>query len=198
MHKSLLVLAISTLAHVTVGSISAASIPIGYLSFDLVVPGEPGNPGVNGFTIGDLSGDPGAGGFALPPDFPVFTELTFLNASITLNGSSGPSVILLGTIGPGFFTPASLQFPDTEQFTSAQFAATLSPTTWQLVGGGSFNASSILSTMLFPAFGDFLSPGLDFAIIEANEAGSAEIPEPATYTLFALGIGCIYLRRRRS
>jgi len=175
----------------------AATIPVGFITFDELIPADQGNPGVNSFTIANLTGDPGTGGFALPPDFPVLTELTFLNASLTLFGTGAPSVIPLGSIGPGFLSPASLQFPDTEQFTSAQFNAILSPTTFQLDGGGSFNASSSVSAALFPAFGDFLSPGLDFALIEANEAGSADVPEPAAYTLFTLGIACLTLVRRR-
>lgn len=179
-------------------ALSAASIPVGYLSFDLLIPADQGNPGVNAFTIANLTGDPGTGGFALPPDFPVLTELTFLNASLTLFGTGAPSVIPLGIVGPGFFSPASLQFADMEQFTSARFTATLSPTNLQLDGGGSFNASSSVSATLSPAFGDFLSPGLDIALIEANEAGLADVPEPSAYTLFALGLACLSLIPRRS
>lgn len=33
-------------------------VPIGYVSFDNLIPGRPGDPGVNAFTIGSLPGDP--------------------------------------------------------------------------------------------------------------------------------------------
>lgn len=45
---------------------SGGVISVGVLSFDQLIPAGGGSPGVNGFTISNLSGL-----FALPPDFPV-------------------------------------------------------------------------------------------------------------------------------
>ena len=42
-------------------------VPIGYLSWDIIIPGAPGSPGVNAFTIGNLTGDPLTRGNDLPP-----------------------------------------------------------------------------------------------------------------------------------
>jgi hypothetical protein len=47
----------------------ADTIRLGYISFDNLVPGAPGSPGVNGFTIGDLTGDS-----AVVRDAPGFLE----------------------------------------------------------------------------------------------------------------------------
>jgi hypothetical protein len=51
--------------------VGQADIGLGYISFDNLIPGTPGSPGVNGFTIANLTGDPSSGGNDLPPDFPL-------------------------------------------------------------------------------------------------------------------------------
>src|ERR1700738_3975513 len=92
---------------------SAAPISLGVVSFDVLIPGGPGAPGVNAFTVSNLTGDPSASGFALPPDFPAITPLTLRGASLMLNGASGFQTISLGDLGPGQFSPLSLHFADT-------------------------------------------------------------------------------------
>ena len=54
------------------------AIALGVLSFDQLIPSAGGSPGINGFTISNLSGP-----FALPPDLPVITSLTFNSAVLT-------------------------------------------------------------------------------------------------------------------
>ena len=54
--------------------VGAAEIPIGLVSFDAFIPGGPDGPGVNIFTIGNLTGDPATGGYAVPPTFPVLSN----------------------------------------------------------------------------------------------------------------------------
>src|ERR1051326_4579284 len=139
-----------------------ADLGLGLISFDNLVPGGPG-PGVNAFSITNLTGDPSSGGFDLPPDFPVLTPLTFLASTLTLYESASTFVVALGDIGIGPFpTPTSLQFPDTVSFDSAVFNATLGKTHLLLADGSTFvvNSSSVVIALL-PSSGSFLAPGTD-------------------------------------
>jgi hypothetical protein len=158
-------------------------LPVGYLSLDVLIPGAPGSPGVNAFTIGDLTGDPFAGGFAVPPTFPVITSLTFKDSSLVLVSGGSSQTFLLGDIGPGFFSSHALEFADTEDFSSATFSATLDTTSLQLDGGGSFTASSaLISALLLPSSGNSLVAGTDFVYINVSDEVSA-VPEPASCLL---------------
>jgi len=176
----------------------ADTLNLGVLSFDVLVPGAPDAPGVNVFDIANLTGDTSGGGFALPPDFPALTFLTFLNSSITLTFSdSSQQVIFLGDIDPGFFSSGSpLQFPDTTLFTSAVFAATLNSTTTLLDGGSSFAADPTVRAFLSPASGASLVAGSDFALIEGMSPTS--LPEPGTGGLLAAALGGLVWIRRQS
>ena len=157
--------------------------PVGYLSLDVLIPDAPGSPGVNTFTIGNLTGDPSAGGFAVPPTFPVTTFLTFQNSSLVLVFGGSSQTFLLGDIGPGFFSSNALEFADTEDFSSATFSATLDATSLQLDGGGSFTASSaLISASLLPSSGDSLVAGTDIVYINVSNEVSA-VPEPESYLL---------------
>lgn len=158
----------------------AGSLTLGTISFDTLIPGEPGLPGVNAFTISNFTGDPGLGGFALPPDFPVLTALTFTNAAFTLNTGGTPESILLDDLGPGFATPDSLLFPETTSYLAAVFSATLSQTSFLLADGSTFTADvSRLTVSLVPSLGLTLTPGIDLALITVT--GTQEVvPEPRT------------------
>jgi hypothetical protein len=157
-----------------------ADITVGFISFDNLIPGAPGSPGVNAFNIANFSGDPAAGGDALPPTFPILTPVTFLNSSLALTSDGATVNLALGDIGPGFFSSGLLEFPDTQIFTSAIFSATLDVTTFQLAGGGAFTADSdLLVTSLLPSAGGALTAGTDFALIEVSPAAST-VPEPSS------------------
>jgi hypothetical protein len=167
-------------------ALRADLVNIGLVSFDVLIPGGPSSPGVNVVDISNLTGDPASGGFALPPDFPAFTLLTFLASKITLNPLGGvPETVALGDIGPGPFTsPGFLQFPDSLLFSSAVFSATLSTTHILLADGSAFDAaSSSFSTELLPAVGPSLVANNDLAVMTA-----ANVPEPpmSALLLFAL------------
>jgi hypothetical protein len=159
-------------------------MPVGYLSLDVFIPADSGSPGVNNFTVANLTGDPSAGGFAVPPTFPVTTSLTFKNSSLVLVSGVSSQTVDLGDIGPGFFSSSDLEFADTVAFSSATFTATLDATALQLDGGRTFVVSSeLISTLLSPSSGDTLTAGTDFAYI--NVTGDlAPVPEPASYLLF--------------
>ena len=161
----------------------AGAISIGYLSLDILIPEAPDSPGVNTFTVGNLTGDPLTGGNDVPPTFPVLTPLTFQNSSLVLWSGGNSQTIDLGDIGPGFFSPFSLEFADTEDFSSATFSATLDATSFQLDGGGWFTASSgLISALLLPSSGNSLVAGTDFVYITVFNEETA-VPEPASYLL---------------
>lgn len=169
----------------------ADAAPVGFLSFDSLIPG-PG--GVNVFGVNNLTGDPGSGGSALPPDFPVFDSLTLLGSILELTLQDGTmQLISLGDIGPGSLLdgsgnpPAATQFSDTANFLSAIFIATLSQTSFLLSDGSLFLAASpSVTTMLLPSSGLFLTAGADFGVIDVAPRLIA-VPEPAT--LFLVGSG---------
>src|ERR1035441_2268162 len=96
----------------------AGELSVGYLSLDNLFAGAPGSPGVNAFTVGNLTGDPLTGGNDLPPTFPVVTPLTFKNSTLVLWSGGTSQTIDLGDIGPGFFSPFSLEFADSVLFSS--------------------------------------------------------------------------------
>src|SRR5690349_12916398 len=76
---------------------TAAPISIGTLAYDELIRGA-----TSVFSISNFTGDPASGGFALPPDFPSLTAVTFKNASLTIVADGGVETILdLGDIGPG-------------------------------------------------------------------------------------------------
>jgi hypothetical protein len=71
--------------------------------------------------INNFKGDPTLGGFALPPDFPVCTFVTFKNAQLTLAKPSGTEVFGLGDLGPG--TTISDLITSSADILSANFSA---------------------------------------------------------------------------
>ena len=156
----------------------AASINMGVFSYNTLIPGLPGLPGVNVFSINNLTGDPSTGGFSLAPDFPVLTDTLFKNASITIF-TAGPSfTISVGNLGPGAYTPADLEVSDLTAITSATFTATLDPAFLRLADGNvvKIDARNIFVPIL-PSAGKFLTPDVEFALISAEPQPSA-VPEP--------------------
>ena len=175
-----------------------STINVGLISFDNLIPGAPGAPGVNVFSINNFTGNPGSGGFAVPPDFPIFTSVILQNVSLTLAGSAGPSFIPLSDLGPGSYTPNEFKFPETTTFSSAIFTATLNTTVLSLSDGTVFSASSstVVATLL-PSSGLSLGPGVDFVLVQIS--GTSSVPEPSGLSLFAAALGvvwCLRLRRR--
>jgi hypothetical protein len=176
----------------------ADTIAIGLLSFDVLIPGGPGIPGVNVFNISNLTGNPASGGFALAPDFPVFSSLTLLGSTLTLMDGGAPLVVTLGDIGPGALTPpSSIQFSDTTFFSSAVLSATLSSSSLLLADGSTFIADSTITAKLVPSGGPSLLAGSDFAVIDATST----VPEPSSFILlvpvFATMILVSTIRRKR-
>ena len=171
------------------GLLRADVLNLGVISFDNLIPAELG-PGVNAFDISNFTDS----SFFLPPDFLSLTPVTLKNGTLKLFGSN-PQIIALGDIGPGFLAPAAV-FPDTDNFTSAEFTASLDVTTFQLFGGGSFTANSAaIDVFLNPLSGPNLVAGVGFALITVSNEGTA-IPEPASWPLLGLAVTSLWVFQR--
>jgi len=160
---------------------NASVIDAGFISFDGFIPGSVGLPGVNEFSINNLTGDPSVGGSALPTDFPIFSFLTFQSAQLSLIEPSGNEVFNLGDVGPG--TILSDLVTASADISSATFTGTLDQTALTLSDGSTFLAtSSSIQTTIQPSSGAFLNPG-DFALITVSDEVTA-VPEPGGLALF--------------
>ena len=181
-------------AHACLGAV----LDVGVLSFDILIPPEAG-PGVNAFSITNLTGDPATGGSALPPAFPVVSPIQFLNSSLSLIGPTGATVIPLGDLGPGANNPASLEFADFEAFASVTFAFSLNDLVLTTDDGRTFLApsQSVLVTLL-AADGLNLAAGLESTLIqiEAEETAVVVVPEPSGLIVFGLSTAALAAMRR--
>jgi hypothetical protein len=176
---------VAALLQAAVPSTARADLELGILSYDVFIPGVPGSPGVNAFDIANLTGDPAVGGYALPPTFPVLTSVTFLNSSLALTSNGSTTTVMLGDIGPGFFSSPLLEFPDTESFSLAIFSATLDVTTFSVAAGDAASvATPLVVTSLLPSTGGNLVADTDFALIGVSPVVSG-VPEPFSLALLA-------------
>jgi len=166
-----------------------ATLYLGVLSFDVLIPGP---SGVNAFNISNFTGDPLGGGFALPPDFPVYDSLTFANSGLTIT-NGGPVMFALGGIAPGTFdSGGSLEFPDSTSFVSAQFSATLSQTNLLLSDGTTFIADSpAITAIMLASAGPSLVAGADFALISVTGDFSTGVPEPTSFLLLGIPLATL-------
>ncbi len=190
--SSILLLASFTDAH-------AAAINLGFISFDTLIPSDGEATGVNVFSIGNLTGDPGSGGFALPEDFPVFTPIVFANSTMTVVEHGSSTNYLLGDLGPGFAQPDLLRFLASAQISSATFSAQIGPLAFTLADGSIFAAnSSLVTATLMPSAGLYLSAGLDVALLTIDATPQTTVPEPQTWLLLASGLATLAQCRRRT
>lgn len=182
------------LALVLASRATAMPISIGTLTYDEFIPGA-----TTAFNITDLTGV-----FALAPDFPVSTEVTFHGALLHLVEEGGAeSDVPLGDVSPGPLLDSgnplfALQFPSGVGFVSAQFTATLAVSSFLLVGGDTFlpSASSIVANLV-PSSGHLLAPG-DVAPIdvEGERVPGPTVPEPAAAMLLIVASAAVFMRRR--
>jgi len=159
----------------------AEFIAVGLIGFDVQVPPEGQQLGVNVINISNFTGSA-----FLPPDFPITTALSLNNLSLTILTPGGSQFLALGNLAPGDLpsTP-SLQFASNFLINSVTLQATLSQTAFQSNGLDYAASSSTLLYVLLPSSGDFLQAGIDFGIFDINASPTA-IPEPSTISLTLL------------
>lgn len=158
-----------------------------------------------------------AGPSAFAPQFPVLDNLDFTSAELTVfcanaqcsNDLGGSSATFnLGTIAAGG-SDNSLSFSSADIFSKAVFTAGLNLTNLSLddgMGGTtSFTGSSSTTLQWMPVAGSDLVPfnldtgNADFDIGVVSDApGASSVPEPATFSLLAIGIGSLLVRRKRN
>jgi hypothetical protein len=177
-------------------SACANILAVGLLSWDPLIPGDAGAPGVSAFNIANFTGDPNAGGDAIPPTFPIVSSLRFLNSALVLTSAGGSQNFQLGDIGPGTFSLPALEFPDSADFSSAVFTASLDTSSFALDGGDLMTADSRLVTaLMLPSVGSSLVAGNDSILITVSAEPSA-LPEPSTFHVLSLALVWMVLRYR--
>lgn len=157
---------------------NADTINLGIFSFDSV------QPGLVAFSITGLTGDPGQGGFALPPDFPVYSAVNFLASSITVYQGASSELIFLGDLFPGTYSSPALQFPEGAPISSAVFTATLNSGSLMLSDGSVVQVSTDIVIALGPSVGAFLGGG-DLVLLGAAAGG---VPEPGCFASSCIGL----------
>lgn len=178
----------------------AASLPIGYMSWDVTIPRSTGSFDIINMTGPNSSGD---------PLWPVSTSVSLSSLSLTVGFTNGSTTVF----GPAYFTLSAdgLSFnggdipiggvnPLPED---AILSGLFSPTSLTLFDG---STPSILSS--FSA--EILSPGGmsdgDNAIIFAETGGGGggggggitPVPEPGTWMLMSAGLACLMFFRRKA
>jgi PEP-CTERM motif len=167
---------------------SPASVPLGYISYNLT------DPGLAQFFVLNQTG-PNSSPFP-DPTWPISTTVNLSSLSLTLTDMGGGTT----TFGSGFFSleldGLSFDGPivsSTNTYVMAVLTGTLSPTTFTLNDGSTFNALPTFSATITDSAG--LMDG-DFAIIDANS--SVVVPEPGTLAMVGSGLlGLLGFARRR-
>jgi len=176
--------------------ILAATLPVGFVIWDVPFPGNAGS-----FDISNQTG-PNASVF---PDttFPITTELSLSGLSLSVNFSDGSSKVF----GSSYFTLSA----DGESFngnsiaiggtnplpTMATLTGTLSPLLVTLNSGGTQSIDSSFSSTILPSTGKTLSDA-DLAIIYASPGG-AVVPEPrGTWMVVLIGLVALAIYRRKA
>ncbi|MGO4884658.1 MAG: PEP-CTERM sorting domain-containing protein [Bryobacteraceae bacterium] len=171
---------------------SASLIPIGLISYDVVIPAGVA-PGVNGFDIYDFTGMT-YGPFAGSPYVTNSVSLDDVTLTIFFAGG-GSATVQDNVLIPGEFGP-QLEVPSNAEIASAELTATLSQTSFTLSDGSTFTALPDVTVDLLPSSGGALQAGVDFGVIEAQSSGSAT-PEPGTFILLSLGMAGLAMRWRQ-
>lgn len=168
----------------------ATPIPLGFVSWDVTVPGSFGQ-----FDIVNQTGPNSS-----PPTWPVSTEVQFSSLSLVVDFSDGSTT----TFSSSYFTlnPDGESLDGTSipiggvspQPTSATLTGDLTPTTIDVNGTPTTVDSSFDTATILPSLPPDLADG-DFAIINA-ETGAPGIPEPdMTLTFLAASLILLFFGR---
>jgi hypothetical protein len=167
----------------TVGPAMADTIAVGTVSLQLDF-----DTNVYFIVISNLTGDPVDGGFAFPPDYPVYTPIRLDNPSITYttidsDGALVETTVLLDPLFPGTLDPPDFLFFDgSTVFQSILFLADISPDTFTANSLVYHAADITASALLVNQDGSPLGP-FQFADIVVNAdpvSVPVSTPEPGT------------------
>jgi hypothetical protein len=181
--------------------LAASPINTGLLTYDVLLGSTPGFPGVNHFQIWNLTGDPALGGQGLAPDFPIYTPISFTNATVSVVIGNVVQTIPVSDMSPGVFDFPDLEFSSDLLIQSATFTANISPLQFELSTLEPYLADSDqISVTLLPSAGDDLQPGIDLAVItiDATVEAPTEVPEPASFGLACSALGLVVLGMLRA
>jgi hypothetical protein len=173
-------------------------LPIGLLSFDELIAGPPGL-GVNYISLQNFTGDPADGGFAIDPDFPVYSAIEFRNLKLTISIGMAELDFALPNLGPGGLGPlAELQFANDIPVDWVRLSGELAPSTLQLASGKAVVLpGESFSAKLLPFNGIALVANSDLAVVSVPLTA---VPEPAALLItgLALTFGLSVRSRRRA
>jgi len=172
----------------------AGEVAVGYMSWDVDFPGNAGQF--------DVTNNTGANSTPYPdPTFPIASTLLFDQTSLNLSVdfTAGPSA----SYGPGTYFSTDLDGQSLDG-TAIPIGGT-NPEPIDATLTGNFLSTSITlndgsTATILPGFSVTVSdtdPNLvdgDLAVIYATIAPSG-VPEPSTWMLFSLGLGCILISR---
>lgn len=176
-------------------SASADPFPAGFISWDVIFPGNAGQ-----FDIVNQTG-PNSSAF---PDttFPISTTLNLSSLSLSVNFSNSTSE----TFGSSYFAlgPDGISFDGSPipvggtnpTPTGATLTGSFSPLSITLNDGSSATISANFSATIAPSTGTTLSDG-DFAVIEATRGTGGNVPEPGTAVLIGSALLCLIPLRKR-
>jgi hypothetical protein len=155
---------------------ATVAINVGVFSFDVLIPGGPQAPGLDQFTVDNLTGPN-----SLPSDFPLADEIAFRNPVVTL----GAQTFHLPDIGAGSVQPPDLTFLDSAQFSTAEFQGTIVGTQFKLADGSFLDlTSNVVSGTILPSQSANLAAGVDSVLLTVTGTISMNsAPEPPNWAL---------------
>ncbi len=171
--------------------LSASTFSFGLLSYDVLIPGDTQQLGVNVLTLQNFTGPS-----ALAPDFPITDALDFANLMLTIVTANGSLTHSFQGFGPGAFPYSPLlQFPSNTEIDSVILSALLTQNQFNVSGLGLQTVqNNLLLYQLLPSAGETLQPGIDFGVLTIAGTTSS-IPEPATWMLVASAAVLVRVKR---
>lgn len=173
------------------GAAYGESIPVGFLSFDVLTPEQGQQLGVNVLNIANFTGSS-----SLAPDFPVLTAIRLNTLQLTLLTPSGSQVVTLGSLDPGYLASnPELEFASNFVITSVTLSASVTSTAVDLAGRGTrFTQGQSILYVLAPATGSALNAGIDAGVLSVEVLA---VPEPqALAASVAAVVAAMVLRKR--
>jgi hypothetical protein len=171
------------------GTARAGMLPVGSLSLQIDF-----NLNLYFILVDNFTGDPDLGGFAISPEYPVYTPMRLDNPSVTYttldsNGTPVEITVNLDPIFPGPLNPPDFLFFDSSVvFQSILFTASIFPDTFT-ASSQMYQASDVTaSALLANPDGSPLQFFQNADIVVNGNPVPVDTPEPGPGLLLALGL----------